>query len=500
MNRLRRPVRHDVIMARAIRVLARIPVLAAFTWLAGCTVGADYQRPAIDVPISWRTDLPKVQDVANTTWWKAFGDPVLDGLVDNALQGNLDVRVAAARIDQFIGVLRTTRSQGLPQIGYNADVSSNRASRVGFPPLPPALDPQFNLFQAALGASWQLDLFGRVRRLSEAAQAQVYGSEQAQRGVVLSLVASLAASYIALRGLDEQRAIAVATAANFGETVRIFTLRNNAGLVSESELSEARAQYQLAQVSIPPIDQQIAALENGISILEGRNPGPIARGKSVRQLLAPAIPADLPSALLERRPDVLQAEQNLVAANANVGATRALYYPDISLTGLLGSASVAFGDFLTGASKVWSVGAGLTGPIFTSGAISGQVQSASAQRDQAELFYRQTILGAFSDTNNALVGTQETARQVVLQQQRVDSLSNYVRLTRLRFEAGMIGFFEVQVAESDLFSAELTLASFRAQRLNQIVSVYQAMGGGWVDLADLRTPTPVSSRPSDDRK
>lgn len=486
-------------MARAVKLLIRVPVLAALTCVAGCfTIGQDYKRPAIDVPTTWRTDLPTVEDVANTIWWKAFGDPVLNRLIGDALQGNLDVRVAAARIDQFIGVLTTTRSQALPQIGYSAGISSNRAPRVGFPPLSPALDPQFNLFQAALGASWQLDLFGRVRRLSEAAQAQVYASEQAQRGVVLSLVASVAASYISLRGLDEQRAIAVATAANFGETVRIFTLRRNAGLVSESELSEAQAQYKLAQVSIPPIDQQIAALENGISVLLGRNPGPIARGKTIARLLAPAIPGGLPSTLLERRPDVLQAEQNLVAANANVGATRALYYPDISLTTLIGSTSVAFGDFLTGPSKVWSVGAGLAGPIFTSGAISGQVESARAQREQAELFYRQTILGAFNDTNNALVGVQETERQVVLQQQRVSSLSNYVKFTRLRFENGLIGFFEVQVSENDLFSAQLTLASFRAQRLNQIVSVYQAMGGGWVELADARTRTPVRSRRRDD--
>jgi multidrug efflux system outer membrane protein len=486
-------------MARAIRGLARAPVFAAFMWLAGCfTVGADYERPVVDVPNSWRVDLPKVTDVANTTWWEAFGDPVLNRLIDDSLRGNLDVRVAAARIEQFIGVLTATRAQALPQIGYSADVSSNRASRVGFPPLSPALDPQFNLFQASLGASWQLDLFGRVRRLSEAAQAQVYASEQAQRGVVLSLVASVAASYITLRGLDEQRAIAAATAANFGETVRIFTLRYNTGLVSETELSEARAQYKLAQVTIPAIDQQIAGLENGISVLLGRNPGPIARGKTIEQLLAPAIPADLPSALLERRPDVLQAEQNLVAANANVGAARALYYPDISLTTLLGAVSAAFGDFLTGASRIWSVGAGLAGPIFTSGAISGRVQSARAQREEAELSYRQTILGAFNDTNTALVGVQETARQVVLQQERVNSLSNYARLSRDKFEYGLIGFFEVQIAQNDLFSAELSLAGFRAQHLNQIINVYQAMGGGWVDLADARTPTPVRSRRSND--
>jgi multidrug efflux system outer membrane protein len=431
--------------------------------------------------------------VANTKWWEAFHDPLLNTLIVEALRGNLDVRVAAARIDQFIGVLTSTRAQALPQIAYSADVSRNRVSQVGFPPLSPLLDPQFDIFQAALGASWQLDLFGRVRRLSEAAQAQVYASEQAQRGVVLSLVASVAASYITLRGLDRQREIAIATAANFGETVRIFTLRYRAGLISETELSEARAQYKLAQVTIPAIDQQIAVLENGISILLGRNPGPIPRGGNIDQLIAPAIPADLPSALLERRPDVLQAEQNLVAANANIGATRSLYYPDISLTGLLGSVSTDFSDFLTGPAKAWSVGAQLAGPIFTSGAISGQVQSAEALRDQAELFYRQAILGAFNDTNNALTGSLETNRQVILQQQRVDALRNFARLSRRKFEYGLIGYLEVQIAETDLFSAELTLASLKAQRYVQVVSVYQAMGGGWVDKADALTPTPVRS-------
>jgi outer membrane protein, multidrug efflux system len=482
-------------MAQASRVLSWALVLTAAMCIAGCfTVGPDYERPGVDVPATWRIDLPKAQGVANTRWWEAFGDPVLDRLIDDSLRGNLDVRVAAARIDQFIGALTSTRAQSLPQIGYSTAVSRNRASEVGFPPLSPILDPQFNLFQAALGASWQADLFGRVRRLSEAAQAQVFASEQAQRGVVLSLVASVAASYITLRGLDRQREIAVATAANFGETVRIFTLRYNSGLVSETELNEARAQWKLAQVAIPAIDQQIAALENGLSILMGRNPGPIPRGRPVEELLLPAIPADLPSTLLERRPDVLQAEENLVSANANVGAARALYYPDISLTGLFGSTSAAFGDFLTGPATAWSVGASLAGPIFTSGAIEGQVQSAEAARAQADLFYRQTILGAFNDTNNALTGFAETARQVRLQQERVTSLNNYARLVGHKFAYGLIGYFEVQVAENDLFSARLTLAGLYAQRLTQIVSVYQAMGGGWVDLADARTPMPLQAR------
>jgi multidrug efflux system outer membrane protein len=473
-------------------MFTRLIVALASVSVAGCiTVGPNYERPTVDVPAKWRIEVTEAQDVANTKWWEQFGDPVLTDLIETALKGNLDVRIAAARVDQFIGIMVTTRAQGLPQIGFSVGVSSNRVSQVGFPPLSPVLDPQFSLYQAALGASWQLDLFGRVRRLTEAARAQVYASQQAQRGVVLSLVASVATSYITLRGLDKQREIAVATAANFGETVRIFTARYKFGMVSETELNEARAQYKLAQVAIPAIDQQVAALENGISILLGRNPGPIPRGKTIDQLLLPTIPADLPSTLLERRPDILQAEQNLVAANANVGAARALYYPDISLTGLVGSASTAIGNFLSGPAMLWSVAAALAGPIFTSGAISGQVQSAEALKQQAELFYQQTILRAFGDTNTALTGSAELDKQVMLQQERVNSLRIYARLSWHKYEAGLIGYLEVQISEVDLFSAELALANLRAQRYAQAVSVYQAMGGGWVDKADALTPVPV---------
>ncbi|HTR06693.1 MAG TPA: efflux transporter outer membrane subunit [Paraburkholderia sp.] len=482
-----------------MRTLTLAAILAATTvGLAGCfTVGPNYARPEVPVPATWRIDLPQAEEVVNTTWWEQFDDPVLNDLIQTALRDNLDVRVAAARVDQFIGVLRTARSQGLPQVGYGANVSRNRTSEVGMPPLSPALDPVFNLYQGMLQASWQIDLFGRVRRLTEAAQAQVYASEQAQRGVVLSLVTGVATSYITLRGLDRQLEVSQATLKNFGETLRIFELRYRDGLVSETELSQVRSQYKLAESTIPAVEQQIAVVENGISILLGHNPGPIPRGKSISELAIPAIPAGLPSTLLERRPDILQAEQNLIAANANVGATRALYYPTISLTGALGSVSTAFGDFLSASAALWSIAAGVTGPIFTSGAIAGQVQSAEAQKSQAELIYRQTILGAFNDTNNALVGSQNTAEQVASQQGRVDALREYARLSNLKFEDGLIGYFEVLVSENDLFSAELSLASFQAARFNQVISVYQAMGGGWVDIADSLTPVALSQNRKD---
>jgi multidrug efflux system outer membrane protein len=452
--------------------------------IAGCVVGPNYVRPEVTAPADWRIDYPKAAEVANTKWWEQFGDPELNGLIETALRDNHDVRIAAARVDQFIGQLVATRSQLYPQVGYSASASRSRVSRVSVPALPPGADNNFALYEASLGAAWQVDLFGRVRRLSEAAQAQVYASEQAKRGVVLSLTSGVASSYITLRALDRQLEIAQATARNFGETKRIFDARHRSGIVSQTEVAQITSLYQQALTAIPGIRQQIAAQENLISILLGRNPGPIVRGKALSDLAAPAIPADLPSTLLERRPDILQAEQNLIAANANVGATKALYFPSFSLTGALGSSSIAFGNFLTGPATAWLVGANLAGPIFTFGGIEGQVEAAQAQQRQAVEFYQQTIVNAFRETNDALVGSQETREQVEQQVKRVLALRDYSRLARLRYEKGATGYLEVLIADGDLFDAELASVQLLASRYTQIVNVYQAMGGGWVDIAD----------------
>ena len=472
---------------------ARLATLTlVFVGLGGCTLGPDYARPEVAAPATWRTAPPPaavaadpiaVADAANTLWWQQFGDPVLDQLVAEALGGNLDVQIAAARIDQFIGALGTTRSQLFPQIGYGADASRAQASRIGQPPLPPGADATFSLFQASLGASWQLDLFGRVRRQSEAAQAQVFASEQAQRGVVLTLVSNLATSYVALRALDRQLEIARATTANFEKTAHIFDLRYKQGVVSKVEVMQITSQVQQAKAAIPLFEQAIAAQENLISLLLGRNPGPIPRGKTIDQLLAPVIPADLPSTLLERRREALQAEQNLVAANANVGAARALYYPNISLTGLLGTVSTTFSDLFTGPSQAWRAGGSIAGPIFTFGAVRGQNASADAVREQALLGYQQTILNAFRETNDALTGSALKANELAEQQARVAALRDFARLSNLRFENGMTSYIDVLVAENELFAAELASVRISAERQAQVINVYRAMGGGWVTTA-----------------
>ena len=471
-------------------------ILFTLVLLAGCSIGPDYKRPDIDVPEQWRVmDYPAAADAANTLWWKQFDDPVLDALVDTALRENLDIQAASARVDQFLGALASTRSQYFPQLGYNAEASRNRASRNGQIPLPAGADPWYNLYQGALTADWQIDLWGRVRRQSEAAQAQVLASVQGRRGVILTLAASVASSYISLRGLDRQLEIAQATAKNYSGTVDLFALRRKSGVVSQLELSQAKSQYEAAVAAIPALEVQVAATENLISILLGRNPGPIPRGKTIDQLAAPAVPAGLPSVLLERRPDILEAEQALVAANANIGVAKSLYFPTLSLTGLLGAVSTAASEFFTAGARTAAVAAGVSGPLFTFGGIRGQVDTAEAGQRLATVFYRQTILNAFRETNDALYGAQKTREQYEALARRVDALRDYARLSRARFDGGAASYLEVLYAENELFTGELNAVSSNVQRYAQLIAVYQALGGGWLDEADKLAPGPLGRKP-----
>lgn len=484
-------------MMRKARIFSLGLCLAA----SGCiTPGPDYVRPKFDTPERWRMDYEAVAGAANTRWWEQFQDPALNQLIESALRGNLDVRVAAAHVEQFAGALTSTRSQFYPQIGYNLDASRNRATERGTMPLPAGTDPQYSLYQGALSADWQLDLFGRVRRQSEAAQAQVFAAEQGRRGVVLTLVASVAAAYIDLRALDRQLEIARTTAANYAETLRIYEARFKQGIVSQVEVSSVQSQYQQAQASIPSIERQIAAQENLVSILLGRNPGPIPRGKTIDQLAAPAIPADLPPSLLARRPDIVQAELNLIAANADIGAARALYYPSFSLTGLLGSVSTALGDFLSGPAATWTLAAGLAGPIFTFGGIEGQVASAEAAERVALASYQSAILAGLRETNDALYGALKKREEHEALTKRVTALSEYARLSRLRFDNGVSSYIEVLYAENELFAASLTAVRAQAERLGQHVAVYKALGGGWVDEADVLAPKPLAIVPENGKR
>ena len=467
------------------------PALLCGALLAACTtLGPDYERPRIETPAAWRIDYPEAAAVANTKWWEQFGDPALNELIETALRANPDLRAAAARVDQFIGALTTTRAQFYPQVGYGFEASRNRATERGFPGLN-GFDPYYNLYQGALSADWQIDLFGRVKRQSEAAQARVYASEQGRRGVVLSVTTSVAAAYLTLRAFDRQLEIARATAQNYAQTVDLFELRFKGGVVSQVELAQVDSQYQQALAAIPSIEEQIAVQEHLISILIGRNPGPVPRGRSLMKLSVPTIPADLPSTLLERRPDILQAEQNLVATNADIGVARSLYYPTFSLTGLLGSISVAFSDFLSGPARIATLAAGVSGPIFTGGAIEGQVATAEGAQREALAFYERTILNAFREANDALVGSIKKRQEAEVQARRVLALREYARLARLRFEEGVTSYQEVLYAENELFNAELTAVRTQNDRYLRLVDVYKSIGGGWVDQADELTVKPM---------
>jgi multidrug efflux system outer membrane protein len=452
--------------------------------LAACTVGPDWQQPKVETPPDWRIEYAQAAELANARWWQAFGDPVLDSLVEDALRQNRDLVQAAARVEQFLGALRSTRSQLYPQLGYSGNASRNRASENGVSALPPGSERNYSLYEAALGASWQIDLFGRVRRQAEAAQAQVYASEQGRRGVVLSVVASVTTAYIALRALDRQLEIARATEKNYAGSLSIFDLRHKGGTVSELERSQVESQYRQAQAAVPGFERQVAQQENLLCVLLGRNPGDIPRGKPIEALVDPAIPPGLPATLLERRPDVLQAEQNLRATNAQIGVAKSLYFPTLSLTGLLGLSSTSLSDFAKSSSGTGALVAAVSGPIFTFGGIQGQVASAEAAEREALAFYQQVVLNALRDTNDALIGVHKLREEYDALAKRTLALRRYARLSRAKYEGGASSYLEVLYAENELFAAELTSIATLAQRHAELINLYKALGGGWVDAVD----------------
>ncbi len=446
--------------------------------LFGCTLGPDYKRPDIEMADSWRVNYSSAAELANESWWKKFNDPELDHLISVALQENLNISIAASRVEQFLGALNTTRAEFYPQIGYSGDLGRTRLSKEAFGT---GSDPYYSQYDAALGATWQLDLFGRVQRQTEAAIAQVYSSEQGRRGVIMSVVTSVATSYIGLRGLDQQLLIAQETADSYKKTLDIFLLRHKFGTASMMEVAQIDSQYQQALASIPELRAKIAAQENILSILLGKNPDAIKRGLNLAEMKLPEVPSALPSSLLTRRPDIMQAEQNLIAANAQVGVAETLYYPDISITGALGLVSSDLGDFVQTSARTWNLGANIAGPIFTFGRVEGVVKSAEAARDEAEGNYRYTILNALREVNDSLVSTKTTAESYTSQSKRADSLRTYARLAQMRFDNGASSYLEVLYANTELFQAELNSVDAQVAYYNSLVNVYKAMGGGWVD-------------------
>ena len=456
--------------------------------LAACTVGPDYTRPTIDTPATFTYSPKDAADTANTQWWKQFNDPVLDALIAEALANNQNVKVAVGNVEAAAGVLTQTRSSLFPQAGYNGSAGRGRTSESGQRPEIAALIPNpQSSYQALLSASWEIDLWGRIQRLSEAARANLLATDEARKGVILTLVASVASNYLTLRGLDQQLVIAKDTLAAYGESLRLFKLQFQYGQISQMNVSQVASQYETAAAQIPQIEAQIAQTEFALCVLLGRNPGPIPRGKSVYDLALPKVPAGVPSELLTRRPDLLQAENQLIAANAQIGAAKALYFPTISLTAAGGSASPSLSDLFRGPARVWSYAGSLAGPIFTFGAVSGQVAQAEGTREAAVASYRYSIQSAFSEVDNALVANQKVQEQLAAQERLVAALKDYARLAHMQYDGGYTSYTTVLQAEQQLFPAEPTLAAVRAAMFSSSVAIYKAMGGGWVVDADRMT-------------
>ncbi len=458
--------------------------------LGGCMVGPDYHRPTVEIPQTFIHQDKDAREIANTVWWRQFKDPVLESLVDEALANNKNVKIAAASLEQAAGVLTQTRAPLFPQANYGAGATRQRSSELGAAGWSKAIPNPQNAFQLAGGASWEIDLWGRFRRLSESAQANLLASQEGRRGVILSLVAAVAENYLQLRGLDEQLAIAKRTLGAYAESVKLFQLQFEYGQISQMNVEQARTQYENAAAQIPQIENQIARTENALSLLLGRNPGPIARGKSLDELQLPAVMAGVPSSLLENRPDILQAEQNLIAINAQIGAARALYFPTISLTGNVGLSSGQLHDLFKGPARLWSYSGSLTGPIFTAGAISGQVTQAEAAQRGALLGYESAIQNAFADVENALVAKEKLDDQRKAQERLVKSSSEYERLATLLYNGGYAPYSTVLQAQQQLFPAELNLAQVKSSLLASLVTIYKVTGGGWVTTAEqLATPS-----------
>lgn len=463
-------------------------IVALAALLSSCTVGPDYGRPPVETPAAYRFSQATAQAVADTGWWQGFDDPVLSSLVDEALRNNLDVQIAAARVDAFLGAYVTTRSALFPQVAispaFPVQAARQRGSRISTPQVVPgSVSTEYSTYQAGLTASWEIDLWGKVRRRTEAARADVWANEEARRGIVLSVAANAAAGYVALRDLDRRLQIAHETERSRFDSLELFRKRFAGGVISQLELAQVTSEYEAAVAAIPNYEAQIARQETALSLLLGRNPGTIARGKAIDELTPIPIPAGLPSELLDRRPDVREAEQQLISANAQIGAAKALYFPSISLTGAFGAVSTALGDLFTGPARTWSFAAGLTAPIFNAGAIAGQVQQAEAGQRLALANYDKTVQAAFGDVEDALIVTQKSREILAAQQRQVTALADYRRLARLRYDNGYTSYIEVLDAERSLFEAQIAYTQQQDVVLTSLIGIYKAMGGGWVDAA-----------------
>ena len=463
-------------MRRSIVLLAGLCGMAVFS---GCVSGPEYQRPQVAVPAEIRGQAPPgaaadSASLADSAWWEIFHDEALKALIEEALRNGYDVRLAAARVEEAEASAGIVRSQAYPALTPSAEVGHGQTSLFS-----PSGRVVGTIGQVNLGLSWELDLWGRIRRSNEAALAQVLASEEARRGVFLSLVSEVATTYFQLRQLDLQLEIARRTTAAFQGTYDLFNRRLEGGAASALETASAEALLAATAATIPDLERQIAGLENQLSALLGRNPGPIPRGAVLNdQFLPPEIPAGLPSDLLKRRPDLLETEQNLIAANALVGVAKADYFPQISLTAALGGIAPQVSELFRDG-KTWSIGAGLLGPVLQPGRLRNQYRAAVARRDQARIAYERSVNNAFVEVSTALLAYQKYAEAERERTREVAAYQQAVQIADQRYVAGLSSYLDVLQAQQQLFPAEILLAQGRYNRLATLVQLYRALGGGW---------------------
>ncbi|HZR17705.1 MAG TPA: efflux transporter outer membrane subunit [Verrucomicrobiae bacterium] len=470
-----------------------LPLMGSLAFLTGCAVGPNYKRPVVDSPATFRAGNPAPNaPYADLAWWEVYKDNTLQGLIREALTNNYDLRIAMARVEQARALAMQARSQFVPSLNYNGTVSRGRndAFGSGFPNNASTVDSAI----ATLNAFWEVDLWGRVRRLNESARAQFLASEEARRGVRLALFSDVATTYFQLLELDQELEIASRTTNSFGESLRIFSQRVAGGTASGLQSARAEAALEDAAAVVPAIRQRISATENQLCVLLGRNPGPIQRPTPLLTQEVPEIPAGLPSQLLERRPDVRQAEQLLRSANAQIGESVAEFFPKIGLTAMLGKVSPELSGFTLGGANAWGIAAEGTGPLFEGGRLIGQYRQSKAARSEFELRYRLTILNAFREVSDALVSREQLVEMRDHQTHQVTALESAVKLSTERYVAGKADYYEVLEAQQQLFPAELNLARTQRDQLLAVVTLYKTLGGGWQHDNEALSVTANASR------
>jgi NodT family efflux transporter outer membrane factor (OMF) lipoprotein len=459
-------------------------VVIAGGLMTGCAVGPNYHRPKVDAPPAFRGGEAAPTDtasIADAQWFEVFKDEQLQGLVRAALQNSFDVREAAARVEAARASLGITRADLYPTISTGGNVTTQRLSNSGSFPLPPGFS-QEHTFGTVSGSllSYELDLWGRVRRANEAARADLLATEENRRVVMISLISDISTAYFSLLELDDELQVAKHTLATRQESLRLIQTRQDRGLATLLEVRQAEQLVQVAAETIPGIEERIAQTENQISLLIGSSPAPVVRIRTLtQQELPPAVPAGLPSSLIERRPDIRAAEQNLIAANATIGVAKAAYFPQISLTGLFGFQSNQLSSLFTRTTRTWQFTPAINQPIFTGGRLKNSVRLAEANQNIALVQYQKTIQTAFREVSDSLVQHQKQ-REIRLQQEAlVATLQDRSRLSYRRYRGGVDTLLNALDADRDLFDAELRLAQTRRDELLSVVKLYKALGGGW---------------------